>query len=198
MRRQRHTRKNEEAPIAVRLEPCRDQDITHILHWVDSEHLMAFWAGATFRWPLSGAELHEYLQQARAPDSTMRVFRVVDAQTGAWIGHIDLCPSARNDGTAQIGRVLIGDPALRGRGIGRQMVGQVLDIAFYEMGMWRVDLYVARANAPARRCYRSLGFRRLHGVAIDRLIGQTKYPTIRMTIDRSTWERRRSLPKDRF
>lgn len=152
---------------------------------------MALWAGGTFRWPLNGAELHEYLERSRRPDSPLRVYRVVAAETGEWIGHVDLCPSVRNDGSGQIGRVLIGDPRLRGRGIGRRMMAQVLDVAFFELGLWRVELHVAKANPRARRCYRSLGFRRVRGMTLERMVGETRYPTIRMGLDRETWQKRR-------
>lgn len=178
--------------LTLRLEPCRDEDIARLLRWIDSEHLMAFWAGGTFRWPLTGRELRAYLEASRRPESLMRVYRAVDAESGRWVGHLDVCPSTRHDGSAQIGRVLVGDPRLRGRGIGRQMLAQALDIAFFDMGLRQLELHVARANGRARRCYRALGFRRIRGVIMERLIGETRYPTIRMTIDRATWQRRRT------
>jgi RimJ/RimL family protein N-acetyltransferase len=176
--------------IHVRLEPCRDEDIMQLLHWVGSANLMALWAGATFDWPLTAMQLRSYLQAARRPGSRMRIYRVVD-DDDAWVGHLDFCPSARNDGSAQIGRVIVGDPRMRGRGVGRQMMAQILDVAFGELGLQRVDLHVARANTPGRRCYRGLGFRKARSIPHERVAAAGAYPTIRMAIDRETWRRKR-------
>lgn len=182
-----------EYQIRVALEPCREDDIIQLLHWVDSAELMALWAGGTFEWPLTAMQLRTYLQSARRQGSLMRVYRAVDADSGAWLGHLDFCPNARNDGGAQIGRVIVGDPGLRGQGIGRQMIGRVLDIAFEELGLQRVDLHVARVNSAARHCYKELGFRKVRGILYDRVVADGIYPTIRMSVDRDTWTRRRPL-----
>jgi len=190
------TKRHRSAPdyqVRVRLEPCRDEDIIQLLHWVDSPQLMALWAGATFTWPLTAMQLRSYLEASRRDDSRMRIYRAVDADGGAWLGHLDFCPNARNDGGAQIGRVIVGDPQSRGMGIGRQMIGLVLDVAFDDLDLQRVDLHVARVNSAARHCYRELGFRKARGILQDRVVADGIYPTLRMTIDRDTWRKRRPL-----
>jgi len=191
--RARRRRSAPDYQVRVRLEPCRDEDIVQLLHWIDSPELMALWAGGTFTWPLTAMQLRGYLEASRRPDSRMRIYRAVDADGGAWLGHLDFAPNARNDGGAQIGRVMIGDPQLRGMGIGRQMIGLVLDTAFDGLGLERVDLHVARINSAARRCYREVGFRKARGILVDRVVADGIYPTIRMTIDRDTWHKRRPL-----
>jgi len=49
------------------------------------------------------------------------------------------------------------DPAVRRKGVGRQLVNAVIDWA-REGGAARVDLWVTRANAPAENLYRAMGF----------------------------------------
>jgi RimJ/RimL family protein N-acetyltransferase len=51
-------------------------------------------------------------------------------------------------------------PALRGRGLGREITRLVLDWAFGPLGAHRVELQVLAGNEPAIRCYEACGFRR--------------------------------------
>lgn len=55
------------------------------------------------------------------------------------VGHIQLLGIDRKNMSARIGRVLIGEKEFRGKGIGLQMVNSILDIAFNEMNLHRVD-----------------------------------------------------------
>jgi [ribosomal protein S5]-alanine N-acetyltransferase len=48
---------------------------------------------------------------------------------------------------------------LRGRGLGRQITRLILDWAFGELGVHRVELEVLAANQRAIRCYLACGFR---------------------------------------
>lgn len=57
-------------------------------------------------------------------------------------------------------RLAIGlyNPAKLGQGIGRRVIRLVLQYAFEELLLYRVDLRVLEYNTRARRCYRSCGF----------------------------------------
>jgi [ribosomal protein S5]-alanine N-acetyltransferase len=50
-------------------------------------------------------------------------------------------------------------PALRSRGLGREITRLVLDWAFGELGVHRVELEVLATNTRAMRCYLACGFR---------------------------------------
>jgi RimJ/RimL family protein N-acetyltransferase len=58
------------------------------------------------------------------------------------------------------------DPMLRGRGLGREITTLVVEWAFHELGLHRVELEVLTSNAPAIRCYEAVGFR-YEGVRLD-------------------------------
>ncbi len=62
--------------------------------------------------------------------------------------------------TADLLRVAV-DPAVRGRGLGRVLVDEVLRTAA-EAGADRVLLEVAEPNTPARALYAATGFREIH------------------------------------
>jgi diamine N-acetyltransferase len=56
-------------------------------------------------------------------------------------------------------RILIGDAADRGRGLGREAAELVLDHAIGTLGLETISLHVFDFNTVARRLYESLGFR---------------------------------------
>jgi RimJ/RimL family protein N-acetyltransferase len=175
----------------VLLEDCTDDDLKQLLRWVDGPELLALWAGPSFHWPLSRGQLRRYLHDARQPFSRRQVYRAVNAATGEWIGHLDLSDIDQARGTAWIGRVLVGDPDLRDSGIGAAMIDRVLDVAFGELGLIRVELHVAEINTRARRCYCRLGF--IYCGVADRYstVGATVCALLKMAVERPTWEARR-------
>jgi RimJ/RimL family protein N-acetyltransferase len=56
-------------------------------------------------------------------------------------------------------RILIGDAADRGRGLGREAAELVLSHAFGTLGLRTIALHVFDFNTSARRLYEALGFR---------------------------------------
>ena len=60
--------------------------------------------------------------------------------------------------SARIGRVLVGDKNVRGKGIGKQMIKEVLKIAFEQLQLHRVHLGVFDFNHAAIACYEKAGF----------------------------------------
>ncbi|WP_193171915.1 GNAT family N-acetyltransferase [Nisaea nitritireducens] len=77
---------------------------------------------------------------------------------GALAGEARLDNINRQDQRARMAIGLFSDRSL-GRGIGRTAVRLVLDQAFGEMRLHRVDLRVLSFNERAIRCYRACGFR---------------------------------------
>lgn len=54
---------------------------------------------------------------------------------------------------------LVIDPARRERGLGRQLVNELMRRASGELGLKEFSLFVYRDNAAAKALYRSLGFK---------------------------------------
>lgn len=79
-------------------------------------------------------------------------------QSGNPIGRIYLNGISRKLDSLEVYRIYIGDPALRGKGYGRQALKWVLDRAFKEDTFYRVYLDYYTGNEPARRLYESMGF----------------------------------------
>lgn len=54
--------------------------------------------------------------------------------------------------------IVIGEPALHGKGIGTEATRLTIDYAFDTLNLERIELRVAEFNAAARRIYEKLGF----------------------------------------
>jgi RimJ/RimL family protein N-acetyltransferase len=93
------------------------------------------------------------------------VAKVVDAEcawiienNGDLIGAVRLHSHDPGDHRAQLA-IGLEDATVLGQGIGRRVIGLVLDYAFRELGLHRVGLRVLALNLRAIRCYSACGFR---------------------------------------
>ena len=136
-------------------------DIARLIDWVNSggPEFFVRWAGTAFEYPLTEAQLEAHLAEAEGPEATRRIFAAVDDANGEVVGHAELSRIDRKNLSASISRLLVGDPAARGKGTGKQIVSRVLDIAFGEMSLHRVDLYVLELHISALSMYKGLGFK---------------------------------------
>jgi len=147
--------------MAITLREFTRDDIARLIEWVDSggPDFFVRWAGAAFEYPLTDAQLEAHLAEAEGPEATRRIFAAVDEASGEVVGHVELSRIDRKNRSASISRLLVGDPAARGKGLGREIVSAVLDIAFGEMSLHRVDLYVLEFHVAALSMYKALGFK---------------------------------------
>jgi len=93
----------------------------------------------------------------------------------------------RRNRSATLARVLIGEPAMRGKGIGAQMIERALEIGFGELGLHRIDLAVFDFNASAIACYERLGFVKEGCLREARRVGNTYWSLYLMGILESEW-----------
>ncbi|MEL6751122.1 MAG: GNAT family protein [Pseudomonadota bacterium] len=73
------------------------------------------------------------------------------------VGFIHLTDIDSIVGAATFGMVL-GDPKVRGRGIGSEAMGLLIDYAFGTLNLRRISLVVKDDNAAARALYAKMGF----------------------------------------
>jgi RimJ/RimL family protein N-acetyltransferase len=136
-------------------------DIARLIDWVNSggPEFFVRWAGTAFEYPLTEAQLEAHLAEAEGPEASRRIFAAVDDTSGEVVGHVELSRIDRKNLSASISRLLVGEAAARGKGLGAQIVGRLLDIAFGEMSLHRVDLYVLEFHVAALSMYKGLGFK---------------------------------------
>ncbi len=157
----------EKLPPAVanelRLEYFGERDMDNLLGWTDKQdaQMLMQWSGSVWNHPLQRHDLQQYIEGMNNPShSEWLVYTVVERQSGKTIGHMALSRIDRKNRSARLARVLVGDPAARGKGYGRQMVMEGLRIGFEALGMHRITLGVFDYNEQATGLYESCGFRK--------------------------------------
>ncbi len=168
----------------VALESFGRQDFDRLIGWVASAEELMLWAGPIFRWPLDHAQLGRYLAAAEGPGAARRVWRAADA--GETVGHVELNAIEPTHRSATLSRVMV-RPGLRGRGVGTAMVSAALAVAFGELDLHRVDLFVFDGNAPAIACYERLGFRHEGRLRDYRRLGDRYLSSLLMSMLEDEW-----------
>ncbi len=177
----------------VELQYFEQSDFGQLISWIRSPEFLLQWGGPGFSYPLDEQQLEHYLSEANTPDSKTLVFRVVDTDNGNVVGHISLGQIDRKNQSARIGKVLVGDPSIRGKVIGQCMMKAVLEIAFGNLKLHRVSLGVFDFNKPAIATYERVGFT-LEGTLRDaRRIGDEYWNICEMSILAHEWEQLKTI-----
>ncbi|WP_275477417.1 GNAT family N-acetyltransferase [Bacillus coahuilensis] len=151
------------------------------MEWSHSKEFLMQWAGPGFTYPLTMEQLVEY---NKVP-STHAYSVVVDNKQ---VGHIALSKIDTQSRTARVGKVLVGEAALRGKGIGETMMKHIVSIAFNELGLNQVRLGVFDFNHSALALYKKLGFELVTVVQHARQVGDEKWTLYEMLLTREAWK----------
>lgn len=142
----------------VELKYFERSDFNQLIEWIDSPEFLLQWGGPGFDYPLNDAQLEKYIENANNNNSEALIYKAIDSDTGRTVGHISLGKIDRKNRSARVGKVLVGDKNARGKGIGRQMIREILKIAFDDLHLHRVSLGVFDFNVSAISCYEKAGF----------------------------------------
>jgi len=162
-------------------------DMRQLINWVPSAEFTLQWGGPAFQYPLTEEQLEKYLKQANNDDSDTYIYKVIDLNLQKVIGHISLERVDRVNKSARVGKVLIGSPEVRGKGIGSKMIKATLTIAFEELKLHKVSLGVFDFNKSAIRCYENAGFVREGFLRDARKNGNEYWNMIEMGILENEW-----------
>ena len=132
-----------------------DTDFDTLAGWVADERIHTLWCAGRTKYPLERDDLLRLLED-HAENYGDIPFTAAD-DNGRAVGFFCLAPNA-DTGTAML-RFVVLDSALRGKGLGREMISLAADCAFTEKGAKAVQLAVFAENTAARRCYLSAGFK---------------------------------------
>lgn len=151
----------------IKLEYFTADDFQVLIDWISDDHLLMNWAGSHFRFPLTPDKLNWYIRDANdIAESGTLIYKAIDTETGKTVGHISLTAVNRENRSARITRVLVGDTTQRGKGIGEKITRAVMQIGFADLDLHRMSLGVYDVNESGLRCYKKCGFR-VDGVLRD-------------------------------
>ena len=137
--------------IEIRLEELESKDLPHIGGWIDP---LTF---RMFRAPVDNEQLLQLFTSYSDGRPTSLGYRIVRTSDAELIGLIHATIVWDNN-LAHIGQIVVGDPALRGLGIGTESIKLFLKVCFDDLDLHRVQLFVDDNNAGAIACYRKAGF----------------------------------------
>jgi RimJ/RimL family protein N-acetyltransferase len=165
----------------VRLRPMEEHDLPSFVEWLaDAE--VTQWL-AQLGTPPSLEEEYEWYERRRSdPDSLMWAIETLD---GRLVGSTELRlePARRK---AEFG-IVIGEKSEWDHGLGTDALRLVLDYAFGELELNRVELTTAEENERALRVYEKLGFVREGLKRQDRVLDGRFGNTVMMSVLRAEW-----------
>ena len=158
------------APQAVTLRAHRPGDMGMVVALEGATYAGQFGWDSTFE-ALAARIVADFLDQFDAQRERCWIAEM----DGRHVGHIFLVRHLERPDTAKL-RLLCVDPAARGMGLGRQLVGECVRFA-RAAGYARITLWTQSILASAHRIYQSAGFRMVreeahHSFGKD-LVGQT-------------------------
>jgi RimJ/RimL family protein N-acetyltransferase len=168
------------AEAGVVLAPFARADVARLVAWTPDARFLAQWAGPTLSFPLDAAQFEPLFAQDAAAPSAL-AWQLVDAAHGRALGHAELARVDRAAATGFVSRVLVGDPAARGRGVGGAAIRAIERVARERLGLRELTLNVFTWNAPAIACYEREGFER-EDVHATLPVGDERWDVLRMRV----------------
>jgi ribosomal protein S18 acetylase RimI-like enzyme len=128
--------------------PAAESDIDELMRWFPDERSVRVWGGPEFRFPFTRHSFTEDMHWGRMDAFCLCGDRDRIAAFGQLYVRYERINLAR----------LVVDPERRGRGIGKELVGRLLDAGRRIFACEEFSLFVFRDNVSALACYRSMGF----------------------------------------
>ncbi|MDE0538198.1 MAG: GNAT family protein [Rhodospirillales bacterium] len=142
--------------MQIELQAFEARDFDRLIGWISAPDDLHQWAGLIFEFPLTSEQLQTHLETAEKMHR--RLYKAVDVESGEAVGHAELS-HIWHGLSGRVSRMIVGDPAQRGRGIGTQMTKRVVELGFDEFEFDRMDIGAIATNEVAVTCYRNAGFR---------------------------------------
>jgi RimJ/RimL family protein N-acetyltransferase len=141
----------------LRLTALNKDDLTLVTQWYkDSEFFRNY--DATPAFPHESEKWEQWLAD-RQQDKASFLFAIRLITTGRLIGWTEIEGILWTQRNAWLS-IAIGDPTQRGKGFGTEAVSLLLDYAFNELNLHRIQLTVFAYNQAAIHMYEKLGFTR--------------------------------------
>ncbi|MBC3909489.1 GNAT family N-acetyltransferase [Undibacterium umbellatum] len=143
------------------LRPVLMDDYAVIARWITSAQACSRWAGPTVTYPFKQNDLPALLAKPQAQSIVL-----VDANLKI-VGYAQFWP--RDEQRVHLGRIIV-SPAARGKGYGRLLCEQLMQLAITETGLPVLSLRVYRDNPGALHLYQQLGFAEIEADSNDEVL----------------------------
>lgn len=143
--------------MKIKLERFKYEEIPQLISWIPNKEFLLQWAGQSYTFELLEKQLENDIDTMLKEIPLNLMFSAKLNESNETVGHIQLLGIDRVNMSARIGRVLI-EEKYRNKGIGHQVINAILNIAFNELKLHRVDLGVFDFNEAAIACYKKSGF----------------------------------------
>jgi RimJ/RimL family protein N-acetyltransferase len=121
-------------------------------HWITDPDLLFQFAGTEFSYPITEKQIEDY--QHKNPD---RNFYIGLNEANEAVAFGEIIPQENQ--IPRIGRLLIGNPAERGKGYGTAFIHLLLSVCKTQFQTDTVELFVLEDNLFTINCYQKIGFR---------------------------------------
>ncbi len=164
----------------IQLELFSQADFERFISWIDSPELLVTIAGTVLTYPLTTDQLQKYLNDPRSHS-----FNIVDKNRNEIIGHAEIVEIDTE--MCKLDKVIIGNRSNRGKGIGEQVIKQLLNYSFLNLGAGIVELNVYDWNIAGIKCYEKSGFAINPDKKQFTAIDDKKWMAFNMTIGKDKW-----------
>jgi len=172
----------------IELASFSSSDFDDFISWINNEELLVTIAGTAFSYPLSREQLQNYLALEKSHS-----FTIIDAEQNKKIGHAEIVLSG--EGIYKIDKLIIGDKDNRGKGIGENVIIQLLKFSFHSLNARVVELNVFDWNIGGIKCYRKSGFILNDERSTNFQVGDKNWTALNMTISRTDWNKKQNSHK---
>ncbi|PKR84943.1 GNAT family N-acetyltransferase [Heyndrickxia camelliae] len=139
----------------VKLNALIEEDLTTIMEWFQNTSLLRLFDAIPAQ-PRSTASLRSWFEEhANSNNQYVLAIRTID--DNQLIGYIELDGILWNQRTTWVS-IAIGEEMNRGKGYGKEALELILQYAFHELNLRRVQLTVFSYNLSAIQLYKKSGF----------------------------------------
>ncbi len=140
----------------LKLRPYNCGDAAAIASWVGDEYAFRQWCADRYdRYPVTPEDIiRRYGELA----DTDWFYPMTAFDENGIAGHLTLRFTDERKTVLRFGFVIV-DPSKRGQGLGKEMLGLALNMAFFVLKAEKVTLGVFENNPAAYYCYKAAGFR---------------------------------------
>lgn len=155
------------------LREYREEDSAHIYNWTRDE-ITTKWMGRKYRNPRPMDEIENSVRSIISqPPKDGVFFAIANRETETYIGGIDLTSIDWIDKNGVLS-IVIAKSSDRNKGFAAEAITLLLDYAFNELDLHKIEMGVYSDNKAAVRCYEKLGFN-IEGSLKDHMLIDGKY-----------------------